>query len=147
MFKKPGVRDRAFSCEREWVATRGLLNSLRALGGGQFLLGFTHRFALECDLVGVMHEPVEDGIGEGGIADGVMPLGHRQLAGDHGSPGVVAIVQQLEQVAPRAFGERGDPQQLPANYLYGALTCGVVGVPARPSSDGERYFARTAIGG
>lgn len=102
---------------------------------------------VECDLVGVMHEPVEDGIGEGGIADGVMPLGHRQLAGDHGRPGVVAIVQQLEQVAPRAFGEWGDPQQLPANYLYGALTCGVVGVPARLSSDGERYFARTAIGG
>ena len=33
-----------------------------------------HRFALEVNLVRVMHEPIEDDIGEGGIADHAVPV-------------------------------------------------------------------------
>ena len=45
-----------------------------------------------------MDEAVEDGVGVGRIADGVMPGGDGQLAGDDGGLSAVAILQDLEQV-------------------------------------------------
>lgn len=42
---------------------------------------FAHGFAAHFDAVGVVYQPVEDGIGQGGIADLVVPAGHRQLRG------------------------------------------------------------------
>ena len=38
-----------------------------------------------------MHEPVEDGVGEGGFADVVMPGIDRELAGDQGGLAAVAM--------------------------------------------------------
>jgi hypothetical protein len=61
---------------------------------------FAHGFSFEIDLVGVVHQPVEDGVGQGGIADEVVPLLDRQLAGDDGGALAVAVLEDLEQVAP-----------------------------------------------
>jgi hypothetical protein len=46
--------------------------------------------------MGVMDQAVEDSVGQGGIAQGVMPVGHRQLAGDQRRAGLIALVAQFE---------------------------------------------------
>lgn len=43
---------------------------------------FSHGFSFEVDFVGVMHQAVEDRVGQGGVADHLMPMFGRQLAGD-----------------------------------------------------------------
>ena len=56
-----------------------------------------------------MQEAVADRIGEGRLAEIVVPLGRRQLAGDDGRTGVVAILQDLEEVATLGILDRGEP--------------------------------------
>jgi hypothetical protein len=53
----------------------------------------------ELDAIGVVQETVEDGVGDGGIADDLVPAIHGQLAGDDGGASLVAILDDLEQVA------------------------------------------------
>lgn len=48
-------------------------------------------------LVGVVDEAVEDGVGDGRLAQGLVPVADRELARDDGAPAPVAIVDQLEQ--------------------------------------------------
>lgn len=50
-----------------------------------------------------MHRPVEDGIGERGIADAGVPVGHWQLAGEQQGAHPVAGVADLQKVAPFGF--------------------------------------------
>jgi len=38
-------------------------------------------FAFELQALGVVNQPVKDGIGQGGVWDAQVPLGDRQLAG------------------------------------------------------------------
>ena len=45
--------------------------------------GFAHGLTLEFETVGVVNDTIEDGIGEYGFADDVMPCFDGQLAGDH----------------------------------------------------------------
>jgi hypothetical protein len=49
---------------------------------GQVYPGFPHGFSLRCYLVCVMDNPVEDGVGRGGLAYAVMPFGDGELTGD-----------------------------------------------------------------
>src|SRR3989442_592603 len=49
--------------------------------------------------MGVVEEPVTDGIGEGRLADVVVPLGRWQLAGDDRRPCGVAILEDLQDDA------------------------------------------------
>lgn len=53
---------------------------------------------------------VEDRIGDGAIAQVGVPLIERQLAGDQGGSPVVPIIEDLEQIAHRLIGERGDAE-------------------------------------
>lgn len=39
-----------------------------------FLLFFPHAFTLGCRAVGVVEQPLEDGVGESGFADGFKPV-------------------------------------------------------------------------
>jgi hypothetical protein len=48
--------------------------------------------------VGVVQEPVTDGIGERGVADVVVVLGGGQLAGDDRRRGAIAILEDLEEI-------------------------------------------------
>ena len=55
-----------------------------------------------------MYEAVEDGIGQGGIADDVVPFFDGKLTGDQGRSGAVSILQYLQQIATmlcRQFGQ------------------------------------------
>ena len=57
-----------------------------------------------------MDEPVEEGIGEGRVADDVMPGVDGQLAGDDGGGAAVSVLEDLEQVAAFVRGEGGEAQ-------------------------------------
>ncbi len=57
------------------------------------VLGFAHRVALEVDFVGVVHEAIEDGIGDSTVTEIGVPLIERQLAGDERGCAVVTVVQ------------------------------------------------------
>ena len=46
-----------------------------------------------------MHEAVEDGVTEGGIADDVVPVLDGELAGDEGRATAVAVIEDLEEIS------------------------------------------------
>ncbi len=52
-----------------------------------------------------MNQPVQDGIGERGVADGFVPMLDGQLAGDEGGAGAVTVVKDFQQVAALAVAE------------------------------------------
>ena len=68
----------------------------------QFARALPHALACEGQPVGVMDEAVQDGIGQGRIADGLVPVLHRELAGDNRGAAAVAVFEDFQQVA--SFG-------------------------------------------
>jgi len=75
-----------------------------ALGGD-----LSHAFSFQDEAVGVVDEAVEDGVGQRRIADDVVPVFDRNLAGDDGGRAAVAIVDDFEQVAALLGGQRSEP--------------------------------------
>src|SRR5713226_993674 len=73
-------------------------------GFGRLLLAQT--VALELQAMGVVDDPVEDGVGEGRLADQVVPAVDRDLAGDQGGTAAVAILDDLEHVMTLLGPER-----------------------------------------
>ena len=67
---------------------------------------FAHALAGEFDPVGIVNEAVEDGVGERRIADDVMPAIDRHLAGEKDRAGVVAVLDDFEQIAGVVGRER-----------------------------------------
>ena len=63
-------------------------------------------------------QPVEDGIGDGWIADMGMPVLNRQLAGDDGGGASVPIVDDLQQIASLLGGEWGQSPIVEDEHLY-----------------------------
>jgi hypothetical protein len=49
----------------------------------------------ERERLGAMHQPIENRVGDGGIAQVVVPALARQLTDDHGRPRAVAILEDL----------------------------------------------------
>lgn len=89
-----------------------------------------------------MDEAVENGIGDGWIGEGGVPLIDGQLAGDEGAFLVIPVVQDLQQIALRRFGERttsevveddeiefGELPEVGAFALQGAGPCQLIGQP------------------
>lgn len=58
----------------------------------------------------VVHEAIEDGIGDGSVPEVTVPLVDRELAGDERRLSVIAIVEDFEQVADVLVGERGEAE-------------------------------------
>jgi hypothetical protein len=57
------------------ASRRGVGILLLGLGGArQIRFAFTHRASFEIDLVSFVYQPVEDGVGQRGIADEVVPF-------------------------------------------------------------------------
>ena len=50
--------------------------------------------------MGVVHEPVQDGVSQGVITDGGIPLIGRQLTDDHSRVRAVTVIHDLHQVVP-----------------------------------------------
>jgi hypothetical protein len=59
--------------------------------------------------VGVVDQPVEDGIATRGVADHCMLVIDGQLAGDQGGPAADAVLDQLQEIPPFPVAERGQP--------------------------------------
>ena len=83
-------------------------------GRGELL---AHRVAFEGKTIGVMHQAIEDGIGDGAVAEISVPLLDRQLAGDERGTPVVAVVEDLEQIAHGLIGERRDTEVVDENQI------------------------------
>ena len=61
--------------------------------------------------MGSVQQPIQEGVGDGRIADGVVPFLHRDLTGDDGRSDPVTILDHLEQVAALAVSDRRDDQR------------------------------------
>jgi hypothetical protein len=66
------------------------------LAGG---LEFAHAVTGEFDSIGVVDDAIEDGVGKGRVADDLVPALDRQLAGDDDRAGVVAVLDNLQEIA------------------------------------------------
>ena len=70
---------------------------------------FPHGFTFEFDTIGIVNEPVKDGIGKRRISDDLVPMFDRELTGDDGGSSVVPIFENLEKITALHFGESGKP--------------------------------------
>lgn len=61
-----------------------------------------------------MYEPIQDGIGDGAIAERGVPLIDRQLAGHECGAAVVSIIEDLQRIARGLIGERGEAKVIPS---------------------------------
>ena len=86
-------------------APRSLGAGLGSVIGG-FLHGASEGGAFQLDAVGPVDQAVEDRIGDGGVADGVVPGRDRELAGHDGGLEAVAILEDLQEVVPTGSNER-----------------------------------------
>src|SRR4051794_18595000 len=60
---------------------------------------FAQGFAAQLEAVGIVDDAIQDRVGEGRIADQVVPAIDRDLAGDQRGAAAVALLDDLEQVA------------------------------------------------
>jgi len=73
--------------------------------------------------VAVVHEPVEDGIGDGAILEIGVPLIDRQLAGDERGAPIVAVVEDFQEVAHDVSGEGREAEVVKHEKVrFGELT-------------------------
>ncbi len=61
---------------------------------------FSHAFSGVLKAVCILYEAVQDGVAEGGIADDLMPVFDGDLACDDNRCATMAIIEDLEEVAP-----------------------------------------------
>ncbi len=54
--------------------------------------------------MGVMNQAVEDGVGDGGIADVLMPVFDGKLTGQDGRTGAVAVFDHFQEVSSLRVG-------------------------------------------
>src|SRR5215472_12156218 len=69
-------------------------------------LAFTEARPLQLDAVSAMHDATEDGIADRPVADEFVPAVHRNLAGHQQRSPLVAVLDDLQQVAPLLAGQR-----------------------------------------
>ena len=67
--------------------------------------------------MGVVDDPVEDGIGEGWLADQVAPAVDRDLTGDQGGAAAVMVLDDLKYVVALLGPERFETQSSRINSL------------------------------
>ena len=60
----------------------------------------SHAFSGELKAVSVVNEAIQDRVAEGGVADDVVPVFDGDLAGNDGRGATVAIIKDLQKVAP-----------------------------------------------
>jgi hypothetical protein len=79
--------------------------SSRVCFGGRRRSLFSHAVAGKFDAVGIVDEAVEDGIGNGRIADHVVPVIDGNLAGDDRRSLLVSILDDFQEIAALLVGE------------------------------------------
>ena len=74
------------------------------------LLLFSHGGSFQFDSVCIVYEPVEDGVGQRGVAHVVVPEIEGELAGDDGGGAAVAVLDDLQEFPTIAVAHGGKPQ-------------------------------------
>ena len=78
---------------------------MEARFGSRGSAGLAQAFALELDAVRVVYDAIEDGVGQRWIADDLVPAVDRHLAGDDQRASIVAVLDDLQQIA-LLFGQQ-----------------------------------------
>ena len=107
-------RTKAATCSDEGGRGRCRHEELNSgfLGGvklGALCGDLAHAVSLECEAVSVVNEAVEDGVGDGGIGDDLVPVVDRHLAGDDGRTALMAVIDHFEEIATLIAGEGSKP--------------------------------------
>lgn len=55
--------------------------------------------------VGIVYQPVEDGVGHGGIADLIVPVFDRQVAGHQGGTKAISVLQDFQEIMALVLGQ------------------------------------------
>ena len=79
------------------VIGSGVCVGVKSLIAGVLL---SHAFSGELQAVSVVNEAIQDGVAKGWVADNVVPMFDWDLAGDDGRGATVAIIEDLQEVAP-----------------------------------------------
>src|SRR5215469_9728341 len=94
----------------DWLAVavkNELSKAIRASPSCLFIASlFAHRFAAHLDTVSVVHQAVQDGVSQRGIADLLVPARDWQLRGQDHRAGLVAILRDLPEVPSLRFRHR-----------------------------------------
>jgi hypothetical protein len=107
---------------------------------------FSHAFSGELKAVSVVNETIEDGVAEGGVSDHVVPMFDRDLAGDDGRGATVAIIKDLQKVAPFGRIENRKAPVVEDQELNAADGFEQAAIAAVAASQGERLEqARNAV--
>ena len=101
-----------------------------ALGGE-----LTHAFSFQNEAVGIVDEAIEDGIGQCRIADDVVPVFDRNLAGDDGRRAAMAIVDDFEPIASRQSHTNIVHQMSPSGPVPAVQCVGNGGVARLPRTN------------
>src|SRR6266853_1589092 len=101
--------------------------------GGFWPVLLAQAVAAELQAMGVVNDAIEDGVGEGGLADQVMPAVNRDLAGDQRGAAAIAVLDNFQHVVALLGTERLEPpivkdQQLDA--AKGAHQAGIAAIAA-----------------
>ena len=91
-----------FGAKRRW----GFLILTDSLVGVKFLF-LSHRSSFELNSVSIVNQPIHNGIGDGRVPDMIMPMIHRELAGDEGGRTPTSLFDHFEQISPFGIRERG----------------------------------------
>jgi hypothetical protein len=59
-----------------------------------------------------MDSPIEDGIGQRGLPQGVMPVGHQEWTGHQWGAPAGALIKALQEIAALLGGARGHPPSI-----------------------------------
>ena len=93
-----------------------------------------------------MNEAVQDGVAQGGVTDDVVPMFDGDLAGDDGRGATVAIIKDLQQVAPFGRIENRQAPVIEYQELNAAEGFEQAAIAAVAASQGERLEqARDAV--
>ena len=65
---------------------------------GRFVPGVAQGLAVEFQAVRVVHEAVEDRVGDGRVDDQVVPVSDRDLVGQNRRAAAVAVVDDLKEI-------------------------------------------------
>ena len=99
----------------------------------RFLCGeaFSHGVPFEREFVGIVHQAIENGVCQCGIADGLMPMRNRKLAGDNRRTSAVPVFEQLEHVMPTFVAKLREPQS--SRMMRSVLAKAAMTLAYRPS--------------
>ena len=70
---------------------------------------FAHGLSFERDLIGVVDEPVKNGIGQRRLPDRRVPVIDRELTGHQGGPTSMPIIQQFQEITAVLVGQGSQP--------------------------------------